>query len=67
MYGEVLEKAKRRYRIEGVNQFGIHSNRRRYRVQCLECGEVLHESTTGPICWIEQHEQFGCFADKAEG
>lgn len=55
-----LDKLRKRYRIEGVDAFGCDTGRRRYRVECLECGQLLHEATTGPGPRIEQHEQEGC-------
>lgn len=36
---------------------GIHSGRTRVRVQCLTCGEVLHEATTGPRTVARHHWQ----------
>lgn len=55
-----LENAQKCYRIEGTPEYGIHSGRRRYLVQCLECGKVLHRATTGPECLTEGHDAETC-------
>lgn len=43
------------FRVTPTDSFGLHSGRRRYRVDCLTCGEVAHEATTGPSETIERH------------
>lgn len=56
-----LDNLAKRYRIEGTDKWGINSGRRRYRVTCLECGQQLHEATTGvrPMCLQHDCEECG--------
>ena len=35
-------------RVTATSEVGCDSGRRRYRVECLTCNEVVHEATTGP-------------------
>lgn len=57
---DFLENLIKRYRIEGRNEYGINTGRRRYMVMCLECGKILHEATTGPRHYIDRHEKEQC-------
>ena len=34
-------------RVTATSKLGCDTGRRRYRVECLSCGEVVHEATTG--------------------
>lgn len=38
-----------------LEESGMHSGRRRFLVVCLSCRMLLHEATTGPTCWPEEH------------
>jgi len=42
-------------RVTGTDTFGVDTGRRRYRVECLSCGELVHEATTGPRWNVEVH------------
>ena len=62
--GKLLEKTRCRYSIIGTSLKGKYTGRRRYRVQCLECKEVLHEGTMDPEEPIEEHEFDPCDAQR---
>ncbi len=34
-------------RVTATRELGCDTGRRRYRVECLTCSEVVHEATTG--------------------
>lgn len=51
----VVDFAGASYWVAPTNETGVHTGRRRYRVECLRCCEELHEGTTSPRCMIEQH------------
>jgi hypothetical protein len=34
---------------------GFHTGRRRYHVLCEDCGDVLHNNTTGPPSYVRMH------------
>jgi hypothetical protein len=36
------------FKITATDQLGCDTGRRRYRVDCVTCNEVVHEATTGP-------------------
>ena len=42
-------------RVTGTSALGCDTGRRRYRVECLTCGELLHEATTGAYANMERH------------
>lgn len=43
------------FRVTPTNDEGIHTGRRRYKVECISCNKLLHEATTGALERIEQH------------
>ena len=43
------------FRVTATAQLGVDTGRRRYRVECLSCGEVVHEATTGAHANIRFH------------
>jgi len=48
--------------ITTTAETGFHSGRARYRLECIDCGDihsaaVIHEATTGPVELINQHIQ----------
>jgi hypothetical protein len=45
-----------RYLVTPTGESGINTGRPRYRVECLSCGELLHEATTGAVENMEAHE-----------
>ena len=45
-------------RVTATDQLGRHSGRRRYRVECLTCGAVVHEATTGAHANMRTHARF---------
>lgn len=61
-----LDSLKKRYRIEGTDQSGMNTGRRRYFVQCLECGEILHEATTGTKSHCIGHDSVPCISKKTK-
>jgi hypothetical protein len=42
-------------RVTATAQVGWNTGRRRYRVECLTCGEVVHVATTGPHWNMRDH------------
>jgi len=48
--------AKLGYRFTATELKGIDTGHRRYRVECMDCGEVIHPATTGPEVVAEQHD-----------
>jgi hypothetical protein len=42
-------------RVTATGEVGIDSGRRRYRVECLTCAEIVHEATTGAFANMERH------------
>jgi hypothetical protein len=38
-----------------TNKFGCDTRRRRYRVECLTCNELLHAATTSPRAYLDPH------------
>ena len=45
-------------RVTATDQHGCDSGRRRYRVECLTCGGVVHEATTGAHSNMRTHARF---------
>src|SRR5262245_46962030 len=45
-------------RVTATGELGCDSGRRRYRVECLTCDEVVHEATTGAH-WNMRHHAEG--------
>src|SRR5262249_25161240 len=48
--------------ITTTAETGFHSGRARYRLECIDCGDVygavvIHEATTGPVELVSQHIQ----------
>lgn len=48
---------KAKYEVTGTNLYGCDTGRRRFLVKCLDCNEVLHIATTGPNCYIKDHDE----------
>ena len=42
-------------RVTATRELGCDTGRRRYRVECLSCQEVVHEATTGAHCNMGYH------------
>lgn len=42
-------------RVMTTGELGCDTGRRRYRVECLTCGEVVHEATTGAHANMKSH------------
>ena len=42
-------------RVTATGKVGCDSGRRRYRVECLTCVEVVHDATTGAHWNLERH------------
>jgi hypothetical protein len=45
-------------RVTATGQVGCDTGRRRYRVECLTCDEVVHEATTGAHENMRRHVRF---------
>jgi len=45
-------------RVTATSELGIDTGRRRYRVECLTCGEIVHEATTGPRWNMARHPRW---------
>lgn len=43
------------FRLVATERVGCHSGRRRYRVECLTCGVVVHPGSTGPGHMARRH------------
>lgn len=43
------------FRVTATGKLGVDTGRRRYRVECLSCGEIVHEATTGAHANIRYH------------
>jgi len=56
-----------RFRISATRESGLHTGRRRCRVECQTCEEVVHEATTGPGERIMEHLRFRRSRDKGDG
>ncbi len=41
--------------IVATSESGIHTGRGRFFVCCIDCRELLHEATTGPLGRVDQH------------
>lgn len=46
---------KIKFRVAGTDSLAPSTFRTRYLVECLTCGAMLHEATTGPSCRVEAH------------
>lgn len=44
-----------RFFVQSCKEQGVHTGRARYKVACVDCDCILHESTTGPTCNIQGH------------
>lgn len=44
-----------RLRVVPTHLSGVHTGRRRYEVDCLTCGVVVHPATTGASGWCCLH------------
>jgi hypothetical protein len=44
------------YEVMFNGQYGTDTGRKRFKVKCLRCGELLHHSTTCPSPYIRDHE-----------
>lgn len=44
-----------RFFVTPSGEIGMNSGRRRYFVACVDCGSIIHESTTGPRFNITSH------------
>jgi hypothetical protein len=58
----VIQENGHMIEITTTVETGFHSGRARYRLECIDCGDihsaaVLHEATTGPIELVNQHVQ----------
>lgn len=42
-------------RVTATSERGCDTGRRRYRVECLTCAEVVHEATTGAYANMRKH------------
>lgn len=42
-------------RVAVTRALGIHTGRRRYRVECLSCSEIVHPGTTGAVWYMQFH------------
>lgn len=52
---EIRQRDGHEFKVTPTNAIGIHSGRRRHRVECVTCQAVVHEATTGPSQMIERH------------
>lgn len=43
------------FMVASTGDGGFSTGRRRYRVDCQDCNEILHENTTGPSFRIRDH------------
>ena len=50
------EETKSRFRCELTGDHGCDTGRVRWRVTCRACGGVVHQSTTNPNAWGDDHE-----------
>lgn len=41
--------------VAATGEDSIDSGRPRYRVECVTCGQIIHEATNAPMLRIEQH------------
>lgn len=41
--------------VEPTTEIGVNTGRHRYRVRCRTCSTTIHEATTGPANYIEEH------------
>jgi hypothetical protein len=48
-------RSDHRLRVTATRHLGVDTGRRRYRVECLTCGEIVHEATTGAHWNMEFH------------
>lgn len=56
----LLPRGGHNFRVTATSLEGFHTGRRRYKVECLSCGdpghpELVHEATTGPESFMESH------------
>jgi hypothetical protein len=52
--------------VSDTNEYGIHSGRRRQRVECRTCGVLVHPATTGPDAQIRAHIERGEYWELGE-
>lgn len=50
-----IEVAGHVFAVTPTRMIGVDSGRTRYRVECITCGCVIHEATTGPRCRVAGH------------
>lgn len=53
-----IDTARRGYhhlRVTATSHLGCDTGRRRYRVECLTCGTIVHEATTGAYPNMQSH------------
>ena len=54
---DLPEEYRGNYEIEFSGHYGGDSGRRRFKVKCLRCEQIVHENTTSPNCVIKDHEK----------
>ena len=48
-------RGEQAFDVTATRELGCDTGRRRYRVECVTCGELVHEATTGPRWNMEHH------------
>lgn len=43
------------FRVKSTNKRGFHTDRLRYRVDCVTCNVIVHEATTGVAFNVRDH------------
>lgn len=54
-------------RVTTTHVLGVDTGRRRYRVECLTCDEVVHEETTGAHSNMKYHVRDAADRSAREG
>lgn len=43
------------FHVFPTDEFGMHTGRRRYRIECSTCGVTVHEATTSWGAMVDMH------------
>lgn len=46
------------FKVTPTKEFGVHTFRTRYRVECLTCPELLHKATTSATVRVRDHLRY---------
>lgn len=60
IYDDKDPKPLKGIRFTATEAIGFTSGRRRWKVECVTCGALVHEATTGPNSLAATHQLYHC-------